>query len=110
MSESENHKWLIPLVLSVVLLLILLLSSRGVASDDDDHSARTLHSTGDIVSLETVLAKLRSIKPGRVIETEFEEEHGRYIYELELVDAEGQVWEYKFDAKTGELLETEQED
>lgn len=109
MRISNKFKWLMPLGLSLVLVTVLIQSGRTMASPGHD-DARALHKAGDIVSLETVLASLRDIKQGRVIETELEEKHGRYVYELELVDTEGKVWEYYFDAKTGELLESEQED
>jgi uncharacterized membrane protein YkoI len=39
-----------------------------------------------------------------------ERERGRLIYELEVLDAQGQVWEVELDAVTGRLLESEVED
>ncbi len=110
MEISSSTQWLPSRVLVTAALLLSLNGQTVMASDDDHDSVRSLHATGDIVSLEMVLERLRTLRPGRVIKTEFEQEHGRYIYELEMVDTEGQVWEYKFDAKTGVLLETDRED
>jgi len=39
-----------------------------------------------------------------------EKEDGLYVYELEIVDYSGEVWELELDAKTGELVELENED
>ncbi len=54
------------------------------------------------------LAKL--IKPGRILEVELEKKGGRYIYEVELLNNNDEVWEVKLDAKTGELIKLEIED
>jgi uncharacterized membrane protein YkoI len=41
---------------------------------------------------------------------ELEKEHGRYIYEIEVLDNDGKVWEMEVDAENGEILKTELED
>lgn len=71
---------------------------------------RQLREAGDIMPLETLLQNIRQDYPGRIIEIELDEEDDRYIYELEIVDTEGVVWELHFDAGTGELLERQLED
>ena len=45
-----------------------------------------------------------------MLETELEQKRGGYIYEVEMLDDNGEVWELKFDAASGELLEQELED
>jgi uncharacterized membrane protein YkoI len=45
-----------------------------------------------------------------VLETELEESGGGMVYEVEILDANGEVWEMKFDARSGALLGEEQED
>ncbi len=109
MSKAMNLRSLLPITLTGLILAGLALSN-GSQADDDHEQAQVMRASGDIVSLESVLDSLHGIREGRVIEAELEEKHGRYIYELELVDAEGTVWEYYFDARTGELLEHEQDD
>lgn len=76
----------------------------------DADQVRQLRQAGDIMPLETLLQQIRQDYPGRVIEIELEEEHDRYVYEMEIVDDAGLVWELYFDARTGELLERERED
>lgn len=77
-------------------------------SDNDQDRARALRSAGDIVSLETILEKARKDHPGRVIETELELKGKRYVYEIEVVDDQGNVRELYYDARTGELLRHEE--
>lgn len=69
-----------------------------------------LKETGDIMSLEALLRQVRQEYPGRVIEIEFDEENGRYVYELEIVDDEGIVWDIELDARSGELIKREVDD
>lgn len=109
MDSDRNLKWLIPASLSGLILAVLLQTGTSQAGDEHNE-AHKMHSAGDIVSLESILDTMKGIRAGKIIETELEEKDGRYVYELELVDADGQVWEYNFDARTGKLLKHEQED
>jgi len=76
----------------------------------DQEQARSLRQSGDILSLEQILQRAGKLRGGRVLDTELEREDGRYIYEVELVDDRGQVWELKFDGRSGEMLREERED
>ncbi len=52
----------------------------------------------------------RRLHPGRVLETELQHRGARRVYEIEILDDRGVVWELVYDAGTGELLRSEQED
>jgi uncharacterized membrane protein YkoI len=76
-----------------------------------EHAAvRSLAGPGDILSLEQVLQNARQLHAGRALETELEEGRDGMVYEVEILDANGVVWEMKFDARSGELLGEERED
>jgi len=84
---------------------------QGDTYSSGEHDAiRSLQQRGAILPLQQILERARSHHQGRVLETELQQKGERYIYELELVDDQGQVWEMKFDAASGELLKEEQED
>ena len=88
-------------------------NERGLRSEghESGHEAvRELMQQGDILPLEQILEQARRQRPGRVLETELERKRGGYIYEVEILDDNGEVWEMKFDAASGELLNQEQED
>jgi uncharacterized membrane protein YkoI len=90
---------------------ICIAVAAPVAVADSDHEiARRLRESGEILPLEKIVERARAVKPGEIIETEFERKLGRYVYEVEILDSAGQVWEVELDAKTGELLEIEQDD
>jgi uncharacterized membrane protein YkoI len=80
------------------------------AADEDHALARRLREAGEIRPLEEISARARAAKAGEVLETELERSGGRYVYEMEILDAQGQVWELELDAKTGELLHMEIDD
>jgi uncharacterized membrane protein YkoI len=92
-------------------LLVLLLITCGIVIADSDHlKAKELVEAGSILPLEQILKQVATDHPGHILEVEFEQEHDLFIYEIELVDEQGLVWELEFDAKTGMLIEKERED
>ena len=97
-------------VTSVTVLATLLLLAAIVLADDDHLEARRLMENGSIQPLETIFERVRTQRPGRILEVELEGKDRGYVYEIELLDESGQVWELKLDAVTGEILEQEQED
>ena len=96
-----------------IAILTLAAGVMGVAvgsSDDDHQEARRLMETGEIQPLEAIIERIHASHPGRVLAIELEREHGGYVYEIELLDAEGRVWELEIDAVSGRILKTELED
>ncbi|MDF0378434.1 peptidase M4 [Methylophilus sp. YYY-1] len=98
------------------VLLALLIMSTTLAclpqadSGESPANAGRLSAKGKILSLEKISQKARAYKPGEILEVELEKKHGRYVYEIDILDAGSQVWELKLDAKTGQLLKMEQDD
>lgn len=100
-----NCKNIVALCLSVLLLL-----ANAAFADSDHELAEQLREAGEILPLETILQKLHTSHPGKVLEVELENKHDRLIYEIEILDEEGKVWEIKVNAKTGELLQQKKDD
>lgn len=97
--------------LSVLIIALVLATSPVIASKDiDQNEAQTLREQGTILSLEDILQNVKKIRPGRVMEVELEKKHNRYIYEIEIADPTGKVWELKIDASNGSLISQEQDD
>ena len=95
---------------TVMVLVVLMLAAVFALADEDHLEARRLMESGSIQPLETILERVRAQRPGRILEVELEEEDRRYVYEIELLDESGQVWELKMNAVTGEILEQEREE
>ena len=85
----------------------------AVRADDEDighEAARRLVESGRILSLDAILAKLSSLVPGKLIETELEYDDGRIMYDLKILRPNGQVQEVEIDAATGEIMKIEDDD
>ena len=95
------------LLISVLLTFITL--PFYTWADDDHVRARDLVESGEILPLEKLLQTAFEGQQWRLLEAELEREHGRYIYELEILDNKGKVREHKYDAKTGELLQDKED-
>jgi uncharacterized membrane protein YkoI len=93
----------------LLMLMLGLLPLSGLAGDDHE-KARRLKEAGRILPLQEVVKKAQAEHPGRVIEVELDDDDDRPVYEIELLDEQGEVWEFKFDAATGELIKRERED
>jgi uncharacterized membrane protein YkoI len=104
------------MIISPALLALLALAASTVTAgpwgpEGRDHGeARRLRHAGEILPLERLVDDARRLHPGHVLETELKHRGPRYFYEIEILDDSGVVWELLYDARTGELLETEQED
>ncbi|HAO24626.1 MULTISPECIES: PepSY domain-containing protein [unclassified Methylophaga] len=93
------------------LLMMTAFISGPVVADDVSHSeARMLRESGKILPLETIIEKAKAYRKGEVIDTELERDDGMLVYEIEILDEQGRVWELEFDATNGDLLELELDD
>lgn len=95
---------------AIILGTALLAGAFNAAAESDHDQARRLRDTGDILPLETLIQRARAERPGRILELKLKEKKGRVLYEIELVDERGIVWEMYFDARSGELLKSKQDD
>ena len=81
------------------------------ARDLGPDEALRLRDAGTIQSFEKLNAAALAKHPGATIEeTELEQEHGRYQYQVELRDALGVQWDVLLDASTGAVLQDHQDD
>ncbi|AFJ03201.1 Peptidase propeptide domain-containing protein [Methylophaga frappieri] len=81
-----------------------------MAAEISYDEARALRKAGKILPLSTVIAQAQVVKPGKVIEIQLDEDDGQYEYEIELLDANGRVWEMEFNATDGALMDLELDD
>lgn len=93
----------------LVLLLISLAAPAWADTDDQDRARRALEA-GEILPLFDILEAAQAARPGRVIEIDLDRDDGRWIYELEMVSSNGQLYEMEIDAATAAILEIERED
>ncbi|WP_234238480.1 PepSY domain-containing protein [Billgrantia desiderata] len=83
--------------------LLVLATPQGLA---DDHW-RSLHDavrSGQLVALSHILDWLEAHYEGQVLEVELERDDGQPVYEIEMLGPQGQVVEFEFNARSGELI------
>lgn len=94
--------------LFIVCLFVLGLATVVQAEIDVDE-IRSLTVSGELLPLEQILQVVRSRVPGRAIEVELERKDDLLLYELEWLDTDGRVWEFKVDARSARILKQERD-
>lgn len=89
---------------------LLLPSAASADEHDDHHRALQALERGDVLPLATLILGVEDRFDARIIEVELEENDGHYIYEFELITPGGSMLEVEVDARTGMVLEVEEED
>ena len=93
-----------------ICLSLLLLPAIGTAGQSEQQCARELVEQGQILPLTAIIAHARTAQPGRILDVELNSKGGFWRYRLEMLDAQGQIWELLLDAHTGQVLERSRED
>lgn len=93
---------------TLLVAMALLLGGLGTTpawSRDDDH-VRALQAVqaGQVLPLRSVLERLEREHPGQVLEVKLDEEDGRWVYEIKLLQAGGQRIKLELDARSGDVL------
>ncbi|MDX1573321.1 MAG: PepSY domain-containing protein [Methylophaga sp.] len=91
-------------------ILMLLAFFPAMADDVSYSEARALREAGQILPLEQIIDIAKAFKQGEVIDTALEKDDDVYEYEIEILDANGRVWEMEFNAANGDLLDLELDD
>ncbi len=104
-SRSRPHIRVVLHALLAAGLATLIGLPVATAGDQRDHErARAAVQAGEVLPLQTLLERLRRTHPGQVLELELEREDGRWIYEVKLLQADGQLLKLELDAATGQVL------
>ncbi len=93
----------------VVCFILLLVTWQGSVADDDHERVYEMLQSGQIISLERILKIGRQRVSGKVIEVELEREKDTLIYELEILNRQGKVWEVEIDAVSGKVLKVKED-
>lgn len=92
-----------------IFVLAAALTLTAAYADRNDHElARQALQEGKVLPLRSVLDKVEQEHPGQVVEVEFEAEHGQFIYDVRLLQADGSILKIKMDAVNGKLLSMKQ--
>ncbi|RTR06321.1 PepSY domain-containing protein [Halomonas nitroreducens] len=93
-----------PLALPLLLLAVALTFAFPTLADEHWHDLHDEVRHGRLVALPEILDWLEARYHGQVLEVELERDDGRLSYEVEMLGPQGQVVEFEFDARSGELI------
>jgi uncharacterized membrane protein YkoI len=109
-----------PVRLLLAGALLLALAPQAVHADKaadktgdrsgDHERARAAVRAGEVLPLPVLLEKLQRSHPGQVLELELERDDGRWIYELKLLQADGQLLKLEVDARSAQVLQVRRKD
>lgn len=85
-----------------------LLAGPAGATDAGTPPAAPAAGTAPL-PLEDILAAARAVRPGRILEAELDDDGAghRPVWEVEIRDADGAIWELYLDPASGAVLKTE---
>lgn len=89
--------------------LIICLGVFSVSASASDHhrdheKAKQALINGDVLSLQEVLDSISKSQQGKPIKIEFDDDDGRFLYEIKLLRDNGNVAKIKVDATNGKIL------
>ena len=91
--------------LAILLALLILSSNIAYADNPKDHDqARQALESGQILPLRKILETIESHYSGQVLEIELDRQHGRWIYEIKMLQKDGLRIKLKVDAADGTVI------
>lgn len=93
-----------PFLSALAVVLATALASPAALADNEQDRARAAVQAGKVLPLKTLLERLEREHPGQVLEVELEQEDGRWIYEIKLLQPGGRLVKLELDAASGTVL------
>ena len=94
------------LLAAILSIIACTLHARDIDSDE----VLRLSSSGTLQTFEHLDAQALSRHPGAtIIDTDLKNQYGRYIYKVELLDAQNIEWDLEMDAITGQVFRNHQD-
>ncbi len=93
----------------ILAALFLVAGTVPAPADSDQDAARDAYKSGRAVSLERILQRARQDHPGEVLGVEIERHGDELHYELRILAPDGQIGEWRYDARSGAPLDAARE-
>jgi uncharacterized membrane protein YkoI len=93
--------------LTGLLAISLIVGVNTVAmSDDKEGKIADLVKDAKVTAEQAIKTAMEKV-PGTVVEAELEKKHGKTVWEVEILGADGKVTEVHIDAAEGTVIDTE---
>lgn len=93
------------IVTAGVIGLLFALGSNAWADDKEGKITELMKDA--TVTIDQAIKTASEKVPGTVVEAELEKKHGKTVWEVEVLGADGNVTEVHIDAATGAVIDTE---
>lgn len=103
-TPQRRARWHVAPAWWLAALLALGAAGARAGSDSDQDRVRDAVRSGEVMSFDALRQRLLKSHPGEVLELELEREHGRWIYEIKLLQPDGRIVKLELDARSGEVL------
>ena len=96
--------------LTAMVAAAIIACSANQAAAVDPGKPLNVPATVTIVAFDQLEAAALALHPGStLLDTDLDEAYGKYVYEVELEDANGIEWDVELDALTGRVLKNHQD-
>lgn len=109
-SSWKSSAWPVRILAVLLALLATPATTSATRADDDAERARSEVLAGRILPLAQILSVLHSRYPGEVLDVDLEYDGGTPHYEIRLLRANGHILEARIDARTGRVLEVDEDE
>jgi uncharacterized membrane protein YkoI len=94
-------------VVTGLLAICLVVGSTSVAlSDDKEGNVADLVKDAKVTIEQAIKTAMEKV-PGTVVEAELQKKHGKTVWEVEILGADGKVTEVHINAADGTVIDTE---
>jgi uncharacterized membrane protein YkoI len=102
----------LPIAIALLAAAAPFLSTPSQADGRKDDAERALRESraGEIMPFARLAQIVLERYPGRVVEADLDEDDGRMIYEIRILQGNGRVLEVEVDAATGRILDVDEDD
>ena len=92
--------------IAVIIAVSMIVGSSTAWSDDKEGKVADLVKDAKVTIDQAIKTALEKV-PGTAVEAELEKKHGKTVWEVEVVGADGKVTEVHIDAADGTVIDTE---
>ena len=92
--------------IAVIIAVSMVVASTTAWSDDKEGKVADLVKDAKVTIDQAIKTALEKV-PGTAVEAELEKKHGKTVWEVEVVGADGKVTEVHIDAADGTVIDTE---
>ncbi|REC94003.1 PepSY domain-containing protein [Kushneria indalinina] len=112
MMFMDSLRLRLPLLYSLTILLMLTVTAQACPVEGRDVSqdeVLQMTENGHIEPFPVILEKAREYRSGKLLEAKLDCVNQRYVYEIDMLDHDGQIRALRFDAVTGRHLGLEED-